>query len=279
MPDTPTPDDRQAMLEAYDAQLRGISEVQGSTSWDRSGPLWRGLFSDGAFVSYESLEGLGTLEAVEALIEGTVAYFAAIPQVAEFEWKTRGHDWPTELDGLLRRHGFEPEEVETVMVGEADKLAVDVDLPDGLAVRRVDDLAEPERETVIREAAAMQREVFGGGPRADEVLERLVRMEGRETFWVAEADGRVVSAGRLNRVEDTEFAGLWGGATLSEWRGKGIYRALTAARARFAMSEGVRYIHSDCSPMSRPILERSGLVAVTTTTPYIWKRERAAGRP
>jgi hypothetical protein len=275
MPDTPTPDVRQAMLEAYDAQLRGVSEVQGSTSWDRSGPLWRGLFSDGAFVSYESLEELGTLEAVEALIEETVAYFSAIPQVEEFEWKTRGHDWPPELDGLLRRHGLEPEELETVMVGEADKLAVDIDLPDGLVVRRVDDLAEPEREAVIREAAAMQREVFGGGPSADQVLERLVRMQGRETFWVAEADGRVVSAGRLNRVEDTEFAGLWGGATLSQWRGKGIYRALTAARARFAMSEGVRYMHSDCSPMSRPILERSGLIAVTTTTPYIWKRERA----
>jgi hypothetical protein len=38
------------------------------------------------------------------------------------------------------------------------------------------------------------------------------------------------------------------------------------------MDEGVRYIHSDCSAMSRPILERSGLVAVTTTTPYLWKR-------
>ena len=118
----------------------------------------------------------------------------------------------------------------------------------------------------------MQRDVFGGGPSGDEVLDRLDRMGGTETFWVAEADGRVVSAGRLNRVEGTEFAGLWGGATLPEWRGQGSYRALTAARARFAISEGVRYLHSDCSAMSRPILERSGLVAVTTSTPYLWKR-------
>jgi len=267
--------DQKALLAVYDAQLRGIAEVQGSNSWDRSGPLWRGLFSDGAFVSYESLEGLGSVEAVDDLIASTVAYFAAIPQVEEFEWKTRGHDWPPDLDALLRGHGLQPEEVETVMVGEAERLAVDVDLPDGLVVRRVDDLAEPERETAIRAAAAMQHEVFGGGPSGDQVLARLVRMEGRETFWVAEADGRVVSAGRLNRVDGTQFAGLWGGATRPEWRGKGIYRALTAARARFAMSEGVRYIHSDCSAMSRPILERSGLVAVTTTTPYIWKRDRA----
>jgi hypothetical protein len=54
---------------------------------------------------------------------------------------------------------------------------------------------------------------------------------------------------------------LWGGATNPEWRGKGIYRALTAARASAAVATGVRYLHSDCTAMSRPILERSGLVA------------------
>ena len=97
-------------------------------------------------------------------------------------------------------------------------------------------------------------------------------MDGLEEFWVAEVDGRVISAGRLTRVAGTEFAGLWGGATLPEWRGRGVYRALTAARARSAIAHGVRYLHSDCSPMSRPILERSGLVAVTTTTPYNWRR-------
>jgi GNAT superfamily N-acetyltransferase len=277
MPDSGAdPDLRTTLLAAYDAQLRGDAEVQGSVSWDRSGPLWRGLFADSGFVSYESLESLGSIEAVDALIGETVAHFAAVPEVEEFEWKTRGHDWPAELDQHLRAHGLEPDEVETVMVGEASSLAVAVDLPDGLSVRRVDDLPEPERETVIREASTMQKDVFGAGPTGDQVLDRLERMQGTETFWVAEAGGRVVSAGRLNRVAGTEFAGLWGGATLPDWRGKGIYRALTAARARFALAEGVRFMHSDCSAMSRPILERSGLVAVTTTTPYVWKRDRAS---
>jgi predicted GNAT family acetyltransferase len=91
-------------------------------------------------------------------------------------------------------------------------------------------------------------------------------------LWVAEQDGRVVSAGRLEPVAGTDFAGIWGGSTLPEWRGKGIYRALTAARARAALAEGVRYINSDCTAMSRPILERSGQVAVTTTTPNVWRR-------
>jgi len=269
-----TDEERAALLAAYDTQLRGVAEVQGAQSWDQSGPLWRGLFNDGAFVSYESLESLGSVEAVDRLIGETVAYMESQPQVQEFEWKTRGHDWPPELDGLLRAHGFEPDEVETVMVGEARHLAVDVELPEGVSVRRVDQA--PDRDAAVTEAQAVATRIFGHGATGAEMLERLERMEGREQFWVAEAEtdrGReVICSGRLNRVEGTEFAGIWGGSTLPEWRGKGIYRALTAARARAALDDGVRYINSDCTVMSRPILERSGLVAVTTTTPYVWRR-------
>ena len=89
-------------------------------------------------------------------------------------------------------------------------------------------------------------------------------------LWVAEADGEIVSSGRLEPVPATEFAGIWGGATRPEWRGRGIYRALTAARARSALVLGKRLIHSDSTEESRPILERAGLVKVSTTTPYLW---------
>jgi len=269
-----TDEQRAALLAAYDEQLRGAAEVQGAVSSDRSGPLWRCLFNRGGFVSYESLESLGTVEAIDSLIAETVEFFSSHPEVEEFEWKTRGHDWPPDLDERLRAHGFEPDEAETVMVGEASHLAVDVELPEGVSVRRVDQL--PEREAIVTEASEVAAKIFGGGPSGAEMLDRLDRMDGMEEFWVAEAESddgrRVICSGRLARVAGTEFAGIWGGSTLPEWRGQGIYRALTAARARAALDEGVRYINSDCTVMSRPILERSGLVAVTTTTPYVWRR-------
>jgi GNAT superfamily N-acetyltransferase len=260
-------DDAATLLAAYDAQLRGAAEVQGSRQWDRSGPLWRARFSSGGFVSYESLEGVTD---VDELIAETVEFFALDPAMEEFEWKTRGHDWPPDLGERLEAHGLVPEEIETVMVGEASALAVDVEVPDGVTVRRVDQL--PEREALVTEASEVAARIFGGGPTAAEMLERLDRMQGLEQFWVAEADGRVVCSGRLAQVAGTDFAGIWGGSTLPEWRGRGIYRALTAARARAALEQGVRFINSDCTVMSRPILERSGLVAVTTSTPYVWHR-------
>jgi hypothetical protein len=91
-------------------------------------------------------------------------------------------------------------------------------------------------------------------------------------LWVAEAEGQIVSAGRLEPVPGTDFAGIWGGATREEWRGRGIYRALTAARARSAIRMGKTLINSDSTEYSRPILESSGLIKVSMTTPYRWRR-------
>ena len=91
-------------------------------------------------------------------------------------------------------------------------------------------------------------------------------------LWVAEAGGGIVGAGRLEPVRGTEFAGIWGGATHEHWRGRGIYRALTAVRARSALRSGKTLINSDSTEYSRPILERSGLLKISTTTPYHWQR-------
>lgn len=92
-------------------------------------------------------------------------------------------------------------------------------------------------------------------------------------LWVAEADGQMVGAGGLEPVVGTEFTGLWGGGVLPQYRGRGIYRALTDARARSALSHGFGFAHSDSTEYSRPIMERQGLVKVSTTTPYVWNRE------
>lgn len=86
----------------------------------------------------------------------------------------------------------------------------------------------------------------------------------------AEAGDRIVSAAWLVSKPGTEFAGLWGGSTLADWRGRGIYRALVARRAALATTGGVRYLQVDASDDSLPILERLGFIAITTTTPYVW---------
>jgi hypothetical protein len=260
--------DSAGLLAAYDSQLRTDAEMPGAVSVARQGPLRLVTFPSGrGFITYRDLDGAGA-DAIRQLVGQALAHYQADPGIKKVEWKTRGHDHAPGLHEALLEHGFSPEEPESIMVGDAQALAVDVALPDGVTLRQITE--EPD----IRAMIAMQDEVFGN-PLGDEMVNFVLRKlaSGDEMeMWVAEAGGKIVSAGRIEPVPGTDFAGIWGGATREEWRGRGIYRALTAERARSALRMGKKYINSDSTEFSRPILERSGLVKISTTTPYQWQR-------
>jgi hypothetical protein len=256
------------LLAAYDEQLRTDAETPSAVSVDHLGPLRLVTFPGGrGFVTYRDLGGADAAT-IRRLVPEVLAHYEADPEINRVEWKTRGHDHAPGLGEVLLANGFVPDEPESIMIGDAQALAVDVVLPEGVTLRRVTE------ESDVRAMCAMQAEVFGD-PESDETANALLRRlsfdDGME-LWVAEAEGRIVSAGRLEPVRGTSFAGIWGGATREELRGRGIYRALTAARARSALTMGKALINSDSTEYSRPILERSGLVKVSTTTPYHWRR-------
>ena len=256
------------LLTAYDQQLRTDAETPSALAVERLGPLRLVTFAGGrGFVTYQNLGGAGA-PTIARWVAEALAFYRSDPAIARVEWKTRGHDDAPGLPDSLLANGFEPDETESIMIGPAEALTVDVQLPPGVSLRRVSE----ERD--IRAMSAMQDEVFGvsvSNGNADAILARAARDDGME-LWVAEHEGSMVSAGRLEPVPDTEFAGIWGGATRAEWRGQGIYRAVTAARARAALAMGKTLIHSDSTEYSRPILERYGLLRVSTTTPYRWRR-------
>lgn len=266
--------DEAELLRAYDSQLREEAEVPSALTVRRLGPLVLASYLGGrGFITYRNLDVDGvraTAERIEALVEQALAHFADQPEISRVEWKSRSHDHAPGLHDTLVAHGFTPEEPESIMIGRAELLAVDVPLPERVVVRRVRD------DDAVRRMCAMQAEVFGDDAEqarshTEQILHRLHTGDDME-LWVAEHDGEIVSAGRLEPVDGTEFAGIWGGATRPGYRGRGIYRALTAARARSAIARGKRYINSDSTEFSRPILERSGFVKVSTTTPYEWRR-------
>jgi hypothetical protein len=258
--------DRERLLAAFDEQVRtalGGRQPEG-VEVARDGPLLRATGMHRGFVTYRDLGGLRGAD-LDALIARTCDFFAARGE--EFEWKTYGHDEPADLTERLRAHGFVPDPAETVVIGETARMARDPLLPDGVALREVTERADLER------IAAMESAVWGEDWSwlADDLVARLVADPGSATIVAAEAGDTVVSAAWLVYNPGTEFAGLWGGSTLAGWRGRGLYRALVAHRALRAAARGVRYLQVDASDESRPILERLGFVAVTTTTPYIRK--------
>ncbi|MET9228230.1 GNAT family N-acetyltransferase [Lentzea sp. NPDC003310] len=255
--------DAAALLSAFDAQARPAewTVLDPGAEVHPDGPVFR--------VSWPRRRGfvggppdLGvTGRELDALIARQRDFFAARDQ--GFEWKTWGHDTPADLPARLVAAGLESEGRETVLIGLAAEMTAEVEV-DGVVVREVAD------EDDVRRLAATATEVFGRGHEwlVDRLLE--AKDDPNVVAVVAEADGRVVSSSRIEVVPGTEFAGLWGGGTLAEWRGKGIYRALVAYRARLAVARGIKYLQVDASEDSRPILERLGFVAVTTTTGYAW---------
>jgi ribosomal protein S18 acetylase RimI-like enzyme len=256
-----------SLLAAYDEQLRTDAETRGALAVARLGPLWLATYAGGqGFVMYADLAGTD-IQAVQGLVTEAVAHYRRDPKVTRVEWKTRGHDRVPGLHDALLNSGFTPDDPESIMIGEAETLAAHVPTPAGVQLPRV------TTETDVRAMCAMQGAVFEE-PNPDEVADALLRRlavdDGIE-LWVAEREGEMIGAGRVEPVRGRQFAGLWGGATKPEWRGLGVYRALTAARANSALRAGKTLIHSDSTEYSRPILERSGLVRVSTTTPYRWR--------
>jgi len=112
--------------------------------------------------------------------------------------------------------------------------------------------------------SAMQDEVFGD-PVSDEMTNALVRRlsldDGME-LWVAEADDRIISAGRLEPVRGTEFAGIWGrdtrGAARSrdQPRGDGRAGAISTADGQEAHPQRLDRV---LAPAPRTLRSRQGL--------------------
>jgi GNAT superfamily N-acetyltransferase len=175
-------------------------------------------------------------------VEPLIARMRELP--GHVEWKYYSHDGP-ELRERLLAAGLEPEDEETVVVAEAASIPpppADVELR--LATEEFDELAA---------------RVFG----------RRYELPDKAVAVVAMADGEPVSGCRVDFEDDVEFAGLFGGVTLPEYRGRGLYRAIVARRAELARERGYRWLYSDALPTSRPILERLGFSAMTTTTPFV----------
>jgi GNAT superfamily N-acetyltransferase len=250
------------LLAAYDDQLRGAGE-SADVPTSQDGPVIRVEYPSRGFVSYRSLEGLDGAE-LDALIARQRDFFAAKGQAVE--WKLRGHDLPADLPDRLRAAGFEPEDEETVLIAESAAIAErlrDRSAVDGVTVRQVTERGDFER------IAAMESTVWGED--WSWLADELVRHQatGLADIFVAEAAGQVVSAAWAVYKKDTDFTGLWGGSTLPEWRGKGIYKALVAVRAGRAVELGYKYLQVDASDDSSPILQRLGFHPVTTTTPWV----------
>jgi GNAT superfamily N-acetyltransferase len=255
--------DTAALLAAYDAQMRmPTGSVPSGVTYEQDGPILRVV---GAHMGrIRAPRDVGTGAELDRLIARQRDYFRARGE--SVGWLVRAHDVPAELPERLVAAGFVREESSTVLLGFAAEVAAEPVLPDGVALRQVTD------ETDLRRIADHQTEVWGADFSwvATDLMARVLADPDQITILVAEAGERVVCTAWSVYLPGTDFVALLGGTTVPEWRGRGLYRAMVAARAQEAAARGFRLLHVDASPDSAPILRRCGFHEITTSTHYRW---------
>ena len=256
--------DRAALLAAYDEELRRRAPYfDDAMRLERDGSVVRllGATADAGnnCVLYTALDEASAASEVNRQI----AYFRGLGR--GFEWKLHDHDRPAHLGKLLLAHGFEPGEAEVVMAFDLAK-TLDAPAPDGCEVRALRD--EESLDAVFE----VQSAVWSGEDlewlNASLARERAAKPEAIR-FHAAWSSGRPVCAG-WTRIHGS-FASLFGGSTLREHRGRGLYRALLVSRLGEARRLGAAFALVDAGPMSRPILARLGFEPLTGSTPYVMR--------
>ncbi|TCN35304.1 acetyltransferase (GNAT) family protein [Kribbella orskensis] len=141
-------------------------------------------------------------------------------------------------------------------------LPADVKAPDvpGLEVRWLTALE------VARDANAVGVSVFGGSRASDDELApraaayRDSVAAGTGGLLVGYLDGTPVAVAGVELVDSV--ARLWGGAVLEAYRGRGVYRALLAARMTYAAEHGgTMALTQGRITTSSPILQRLGFIS------------------
>jgi hypothetical protein len=174
---------------------------------------------------------------------------------------------PKDLCSRLERAGFRHDYTSELMIAKVADVLTDVDLPPGVSLFTengpvgIDRLIEVHERVFGTDHSQLRRSLlaqFSSSPWLSELV-------------VAMAEGGPVASSRVEFLPARDFASLWGGSTLLEWRGSGLFRAMVAHRAREAAKRGYQYLYVTASSESRPILERISFESLGPILTYAWQ--------
>lgn len=213
-----------------------------------------------SFILYSRLDETNA----DAVINEQFAYFkqAGLP----FEWKVYDHDTPSDLEDRLVSRGLETEDPGAIMVLDLSETPRALLQPATADVRRL--TVRDQLEDVIRVEEQIWGEDFSW------MRQRIgdhMNNPGYVSVYVAYVEQQPACAGWVYFDRHGQFASLWGGSTVAEHRGRGLYTAVLAARVQEARQRGFRFLTIDAGEMSRPIVARQGFRLLTHARSCEWK--------
>ena len=183
-----------------------------------------------------------------------------------FMWTLDPHTEPPDFASQLAAHGVYPDPHDEEVAVMALPIEAAVESPPIPGLEILDALRDL---ATFRKADAAASEAFmsddgGDAPERVAMLERRrlnMRAAGNRVLLLAMVDGEPAGAGGLT-LHPPAGAIINGGSVRPAFRGRGVYRAMVAARLEIARRSGVEGLAVWGGAMSRPILDRLGFEQV-----------------
>jgi hypothetical protein len=256
--------DSQRIPERFNEQVRRgttndglsvVSETSQFIRWSATGDIgW-------SEIAWTDLDETSAGRVIAEQIE----HFTALDQ--RFVWRVYEGDLPKDLSTRLETAGFTHLGTSELMVARVADVATQIELPEGVSLVRSND------PTGIRRLIEVHEQVFETDQTllGRTLLAQLSIAPLLNELVVAVVDGLPVSSARVQFVPDCDFAGLWGGSTVAQWRGQGLFRAMVAYRARVSAERRYTYLYVIASSQSRPILEHLSFASLGSIATYGWQ--------
>ncbi len=204
----------------------------------------------------------------DQIIQEQISWYKEHVNGAGLEWETYDHDTLPDLQQRLVAHGFESDEKEGLLILDLQNCPAVYLQPVTVDVRQITDGEQ------FSDVAAILTAVYDRNFDwlTKQLRENVVDQPDYWGIYMAFVNDVPACAAWVSFSPVSQFAGLFGGATVAEYRKRGLYTAVVAARAQEAIRRGYRFLIVNASEMSRTILEKRGFRLLTYTTPFTWKK-------
>jgi GNAT superfamily N-acetyltransferase len=198
------------------------------------------------------------------VIHREVEYFAPMNQ--PFTWKVYDHDLLPNLKDELASHDFASDDNPAdVMVLDVNKAPTELLQPVKTDIRRITNVDG------LKDVICVLDKVWGGhNAWVNERLGGHLQVPDYLSVYVAYVDDQPASIA-WTYFPRGQFATLFAGSTIAEYRKQGLYTSLLATRIQEIRERNYHYAVVETGAMSRPIVAKHGFQHLTTVYDYEWK--------
>jgi len=200
---------------------------------------------------------------LDRVISKEISYLAPMEQ--PFTWKVYEHDCLPMMGNALLANGFASDnEPAAVMILDVNQVPASRYKAAKAEVRLITD------QDGLKDIVQVLDGVYGG--HNDWVYERMglhLQIPGYLSMYAAYVDGQPASIA-WTYFPGRNFATLFGGTTLAEYRKRGLYTSLLHLRLKEIRERGYPFAVVEAGPMSRPIVAKHGFQHLTTVYDYEW---------